>query len=114
MHLTDPASGSPPAPSALELPRVTAVTDAIKQLTGRSGEPVRLEPYRVMAGHAALVGWQRCGNVSANGTGGDWLIDVSMGGVRADPVKQAAVGLARSDQGGTARHSDLVGSARLP
>jgi hypothetical protein len=53
-------------------------------------------------------------NVSANGTGGDWLIDVSMRGVRADPVKQPAVGLVRGGQGWTARHSDLVESARLP
>jgi hypothetical protein len=117
MHLTGPASGPPPAASVLVVPRIFAVTDAIKLLTGRAGEPVRLLP-RVLAGYAALIGWQRCGTVSASGTGGEWLIDVSVGGVRADPVRQSvgpAVGhvIARSSQGRTARHNDLVESARL-
>jgi CoA-transferase family III len=68
MHLTGPPGGVPLAPGAPVMARVALVAEAIGALTADRGEPVRLDIAHLLAGRAALQGWQRRGRVSANGT----------------------------------------------
>jgi CoA-transferase family III len=68
MHLTGPPGGVPLAPDAPVMARVALVAEAIGALTADPGEPVRLDIAHLLAGRAALQGWQRRGRVSANGT----------------------------------------------
>lgn len=68
MHLTGPPGGAPLAPDAPVMTRVTLVAEAIARLTADRGEPVRLDAAHLLAGRAALQGWQRRGRTSANGT----------------------------------------------
>jgi crotonobetainyl-CoA:carnitine CoA-transferase CaiB-like acyl-CoA transferase len=68
MQLTGQSCGPPLAPSAPVLARAAAVVAAIAELTGREGNPVRLDLDHVLAFRASLNGWTRRGMVSANGT----------------------------------------------
>lgn len=68
MHLTGPPGGVPLAPHAPVMARVALVAEAIARLTAGCGHTVRLDVGHLLAGRAALQGWQRRGRTSANGT----------------------------------------------
>ncbi len=64
-------TGFPEAPVLLDAPlvgRVAGLCDAIARLTGRLGEPVTVDPGRVLVERAAERGFARAGQTSANGT----------------------------------------------
>ncbi|HEX9031253.1 MAG TPA: CoA transferase [Streptosporangiaceae bacterium] len=68
MQLTGLDAGPPLCPAAPVLTRTGAVAAAITELSGRAGQPVRLDVGHILTVRAALAGLTRRGTESANGS----------------------------------------------
>jgi CoA-transferase family III len=68
MDITGPQAGPPAAPAAPVLARAALLIRAIAILSAGKGNPLRLNPSRVLGYRAAESGFRRQGTVSANGS----------------------------------------------
>jgi crotonobetainyl-CoA:carnitine CoA-transferase CaiB-like acyl-CoA transferase len=68
MALTGFPGAAPRVPRATVLSRVVEATAEVAELTARLGRRVEMDPGVLLTGRAALLGLQRAGRTSANGT----------------------------------------------